>query len=235
MSGYERGRVLVIEDDRRTADFVCQGLAEAEFEVEVALNGIDGFKVARQGAHDVLVLDLMLPGMDGLALLKKLRDRGVNTPVLILSAKRSVDDRVLGLQTGGDDYLVKPFVFAELLARIESLLRRAQGNHEPVRLRVADLWLDPLSRRVYRGGKEIELQPYEFSLLEYLMRNKDQIVTRKQILRHVWGYSFNPSTNIVEVHICRLREKIELPGRPKLLRTVRGTGYILVEDEELLD
>lgn len=234
MHRSERGRVLVIEDDRPTADFVCQGLTEAEFEVEVAPNGIEGFKVARQGAHDVLVLDLMLPGMSGLELLRQLRDGGINTPVLILSAKRSVDDRVVGLQTGGDDYLIKPFVFAELLARIESLIRRARGNHEPMRLKVADLLLDLLSRRLYRDGKEIELQPHEFSILEYLMRNRDQIVTRKQILRHVWGYNFNPSTNIVEVHICRLREKIELPGRPKLLRTVRGAGYILVGDNELL-
>ena len=224
----------MIEDDRRTADFVSQGLTEAEFEVEVTPNGIEGFKVASQGAHDVLVLDLMLPGMNGLELLKGLRDGGINTPVLILSARRSVDDRVLGLQTGGDDYLIKPFVFAELLARIESLIRRARGAHEPMKLKVADLLLDLLSRRVYREEKEIELQPQEFSILEYLMRNSDQIVTRKQILRHVWGYNFNPSTNIVEVHICRLREKIELPGRPKLLRTVRGAGYILVGDDEHL-
>jgi len=233
MNGSERGRVLVIEDDRQTAEFVCQGLAEAEFEVEIAPNGIDGFEVARKGVYDVLVLDLMLPGMDGLELLRQLRDGGTNTPVLILSAKRSVDDRVLGLQTGGDDYLIKPFVFAELLARIESLVRRAQGNHEPVRLKVGDLLLDLISRRAYRDEIEIELQPHEFSILEYLMRNKDQIVTRKQILRHVWGYNFTPSTNIVEVHICRLREKIELPGRPKLLRTVRGAGY-MVSDDELL-
>ncbi len=234
MNRHERGRVLVIEDDRRTADFVRQGLMEAEFEVEVALSGDEGFRTARQGAHDVLVLDLMLPGMDGLHLLNQLRDQGVNTPVLILSAKRSVDDRVLGLQTGGDDYLIKPFVFAELLARIESLMRRSRGNHEPVRLQASDLVLNLLGRKVYRDGKEIELQPQEFGILEFLVRNKDQVVTRKQILRHVWGYNFDPSTNIVEVHICRLREKIELPDRPKLLRTVRGAGYILVSRDEML-
>lgn len=234
MNEHERGRVLVIEDDRRTADFVRQGLMEAEFEVEVASSGDEGFRSARRGAHDVLVLDLMLPGMDGLQLLSRLRDQGVNTPVLILSAKRSVDDRVLGLQTGGDDYLIKPFVFAELLARIESLIRRSRGSHEPVRLQASDLMLDLLGRKVYRDGKEIELQPQEFGILEYLVRNHDQVVTRKQILRHVWGYNFDPSTNIVEVHICRLREKIELPDRPKLLRTVRGAGYILVSRDEIL-
>jgi len=233
MGGFQCGRVLFIEDDLQIADFVKQGLTEAGCEVEVVHDGLDGFALALQGEYQVLVLDIMLPGMNGLELLQKLRDRGIDKPVLILSAKRSIADRVLGLRAGGDDYLVKPFAFAELLARVESLLRRARGSREPVRLKVADLTLDLLGRRAYRGGEEIDLQPQEFSLLEYLMRNCGQVVTRTQILQNVWGYDFNPSTNVVEVHVCRLREKIERTDRSKLLRTVRGAGYILADDEKV--
>lgn len=225
--------ILIVEDDEQIAGFVRQGLMEAGFMVDVVHNGIEGSELALRGTHCAVILDIMLPGMDGLELLRRMRAQGINTPVLMLSAKRSIDDRVLGLRTGADDYLIKPFSFAELLARIESLLRRNQEGQEAVRLKVADLVLELLSRQAYRGSEEIELQPQEFSLLEYLMRNKDQVVTRTQILQHVWGYNFNPATNVVEVHICRLREKIERPGKPKLLRTVRGAGYILVENDEV--
>jgi two-component system, OmpR family, response regulator len=226
-------RVLLIEDDSAIADFVCQGLREVGYEVDLVRSGSDGLERVTRREHQVVVLDIMLPGMNGLEVLKRLRERGIETPVLILSAKRSLDDRVLGLRSGGDDYLVKPFAFSELLARIESLVRRSQGHQEPVRLKVADLMLDLLARKAHRGQEELELKPQEFSLLEYLMRNSGQVVTRTQILQHVWGYNFNPSTNVVEVHICRLREKIERPEKPRLLRTVRGVGYILAENDPL--
>jgi two-component system, OmpR family, response regulator len=233
MDDFPPVRVLLIEDDSAIADFVCQGLREVGYEVDLAGSGSDGLERVSRREHQVVVLDIMLPGMNGLEVLKRLRERGIETPVLILSAKRSVDDRVLGLRSGGDDYLVKPFAFSELLARIESLVRRSQGHQEPVRLRAADLVLDLLARKAHRGQEELELQPQEFSLLEYLMRNSGQVVTRTQILQQVWGYNFNPSTNVVEVHICRLREKIERPEKPRLLRTVRGVGYILAENDPL--
>ena len=226
-------RALVIEDDKPIGDFIRQGLQEAGFLVDLVTNGPDGFQLGGTRSHDVIILDIMLPGMDGLELLERLRSNGVNTPVLILSAKRSVSDRVLGLQAGGDDYLIKPFAFAELLARIQSLLRRVRGAPEPTRLKASDLTLDLLGRRVIRGQEQVDLLPQEFSLLEYLVRNRGRIVTRTQILKHVWGYNFNPSTNVVDVHICRLRDKIERPDRPQLLRTVRGAGYILVDHDEI--
>lgn len=226
-------RVLVIEDDEPIGDFIRQGLQEAGFQVDIVNNGPDGFQLGSARSHDVIILDVMLPGMDGLELLQRLRNDGVNTPVLILSAKRSVSDRVLGLQAGGDDYLIKPFAFAELLARVQSLLRRVQGAPEPTRLKASDLTLDLLGRHVFRGREQIDLLPQEFSLLEYLVRNRGRIVTRTQILKHVWGYNFNPSTNVVDVHICRLRDKIERPDRPQLLRTVRGAGYMLVDHDEI--
>ena len=226
-------RILVVEDDRQIAEFLSQGFTEAGYQVDLARDGTTGFERAAAGAYAVVILDIMLPGQDGLELLQKLRERKNDVPVLILSARRSIGDRILGLKTGGDDYLVKPFAFAELLARVECLLRRAGGSREPVSLTVADLTLDLLSRKAFRGEEEIELQQQEFSLLEYLMRNRGHVVTRSQILQHVWGYSFNPSTNVVEVHVCRLRDKIERPGKARLVKTVRGAGYILVDDEEV--
>ncbi len=231
MDSPPNNRILIIEDDLDIAQFVSQGLTEEGYEVEVASTGTEGLDRALKGFHDALVLDIMLPAMDGIQLVQQLRAQGIQTPVLFLSAKRTVDDRVRGLRAGGDDYLVKPFAFAELLARVETLLRRARGTQEPLRLKVADLVLDLLSRRAYRGEEEIELQKQEFGLLEYLMRNAGQVVTRTQILQRVWGYRFNPSTNVVDVHICRLREKIERPEKPKLLKTVRGAGYILVSHD----
>ena len=231
MDSPRKDRILIIEDDPDIAQFVFQGLTEEGYGVEVASTGTEGLDRALKGGHDALVLDIMLPLVDGLQVLQQLRAQGIDTPVLILSAKRTVDDRVRGLRAGGDDYLVKPFAFAERLARVETLLRRARGTQEPLKLKVADLVLDLLSRKAYRGEEEIELQKQEFGLLEYLMRNVGQVVTRTQILQQVWGYTFNPSTNIVDVHICRLREKIEHPQKPRLLKTVRGAGYVLVSHD----
>ena len=225
-------RILIVEDEESIAGFMRQGLTEAGFSVDVAGDGVKGFGLARREPYSVLILDVMLPGMNGLELLKRLRSCGINTHVLILSAKGSVSDRVTGLQLGADDYLVKPFSFAELLARIQCLMRRDRGGQEPVRLVVADLTLDLLKRQAFRGEEEIDLQPQEYGLLRYLMSNSGRVVTRTQILKNVWGYDFHPSTNLVEVHVCRLREKIERPPKPKLLRTVRGAGYILADDHE---
>jgi two-component system, OmpR family, response regulator len=223
-------RVLVVEDDRQITDFLERALSEAGFKVDVAWNGPQGFELALKESYDAIIIDVILPVMDGLEILQKLRNRGVLTPVLILSAKGSVSDRVSGLELGGDDYLTKPFELAELLARLWSLIRRSKVNQETVQLKAGDLWLDLVSRRVFRGDEEFRLLPQEFALLEYLMRNKGRVVTRAEILENVWGYNFVPSTNVVEVHICRLREKLERPNKPKLLQTFRKAGYALVED-----
>jgi two-component system OmpR family response regulator len=179
--------------------------------------------------YDAAVIDIMLPRLDGLSLIEKMRHKKINTPVIILSAKSSVDDRVKGLQTGGDDYLTKPFAFSELLARLQALLRRASGVAEPTRLTVGDLSLNLLTRDVTRGGKRIDLQPLEFSLLEYLMRNAGRVVSRTMIMEHVWDYNFDPQTNVVEARICRLRDRIDREFDEKLIQTVRGVGYVLKE------
>jgi two-component system, OmpR family, response regulator len=220
-------RVLLVEDDPTIADFVDKGLREAGFVVDVASDGRAGLERALAGGHDAAIVDVMLPQMDGLALIDVLRARGVRMPVLILSAKRSVDDRVRGLQAGGDDYLTKPFAFAELLARVQALIRRATGAAEPTRLTVGDLSLDLLTRRVQRGAQIIELRPREFALLEYLMRNAGRVVSKTSILSHVWGYNFDPNTNVVDVLVSRLRDRIDRTFPTKLLHTVRGVGYIL--------
>jgi two-component system OmpR family response regulator len=230
MQGTQSVRVLMVEDDDQVAGFVRQGLMQKGFMVDVAGDGLEGLELALLNTYGVMIMDVLLPGMNGLEVLQRLRDLGISTPILILSGMSDVGDRVAGLQMGGDDYLVKPFAFSELLARIESLLRRVRAAQEPLQLNVSDLLIDLLSRRVYRGDEEIILQPQEFSLLEYLVRNRGQVVTRSQILQHVWGYNFSPKTNLVEVHICRLREKLERPERPRLLMTIRGTGYMLTED-----
>ena len=219
--------MLVVEDDPTIAEFVEKGLREAGFAVDVAADGRIGLERALSGTHDAAIVDLMLPQMDGLALIDALRSRGMRTPVLILSARRSVDDRVRGLQAGGDDYLTKPFAFAELLARVQALIRRATGAAEPTRLTVADLTLDLLSRKVERGGQPIDLRPREFALLEYLMRNAGRVVSKTSILSHVWGYDFDPNTNVVDVLVSRLRDRIDKPFPVKLLQTVRGVGYVL--------
>src|SRR3954471_23206186 len=218
---------LIIEDDRAIAEFIARGLREAGFAVDVASNGEDGLEAALAGEPDVAIVDLMLPGRDGLSVIDELRRRGVATPVLILSARRSVDDRVRGLQTGGDDYLTKPFAFAELLARVQALVRRASRAPEATTLTVEDLTLDLLSRKVHRGGKALDLRPREFVLLEYLMRNAGKVVSKTMILSHVWEYNFDPQTNIVDVLVSRLREKVDRPFEKKLLHTVRGVGYVL--------
>jgi two-component system OmpR family response regulator len=218
---------LIIEDDRTIADFVARGLREAGFAVDVASDGEEGLAAALEQNPDVAIVDLMLPRRDGLSVIDELRRRGRSTPVLILSARRSVDDRVLGLQAGGDDYLTKPFAFAELLARVQALVRRASRSPEPTTLTVDDLTLDLLTRRVTRGGTVVELRPREFALLEYLMRNAGKVVSKTMILSHVWEYNFDPQTNIVDVLVSRLRDRIDRPFEKKLLQTVRGVGYVL--------
>jgi len=220
-------RALLVEDDTTIADFVVRGLREAGLVVDHAVDGEAGLTAATTQPYDVAIVDLMLPKRDGLSLIEGLRRRGVTTPVLILSARRSVDDRVRGLQTGGDDYLTKPFAFAELLARVQALIRRATRTPEPTTLTVEEVTLDLLSRRVTRAGKPIDLRPREFTLLEYLMRNQGNVVSKTMILSHVWEYNFDPQTNIVDVLVSRLREKIDRPFEKKLLHTVRGVGYVL--------
>jgi len=217
----------MVEDDATIADFVAKGLTEAGYAVDVAADGERGVELATSGRYDAAIVDLMLPRLDGLTLIDRVRGRGIRTPVLILSARRSVDDRVKGLQAGGDDYLTKPFAFAELLARLQALIRRSTGQIEPTRLSLGDLSLELLSRRAERGGHAIELRPREFSLLEYLMRNQGRVLTKTMILSHVWGYNFDPGTNVVDVLVSRLREKIDRDYEPKLLHTVRGVGYVL--------
>jgi two-component system, OmpR family, response regulator len=220
-------RVLLVEDDDTIAAFVEKGLREAGFAVDRASDGRSGLQRALADSYDAVIVDVMLPQMDGIDLIDSLRAKHVRTPVLILSAKRSVDDRVRGLQAGGDDYLTKPFAFAELLARVQALIRRATGAAEPTRLTVADLRLDLLTRKVSRGDRGIDLRPREFALLEYLMRNPDRVVSKTSILSHVWGYNFDPNTNVVDVLVSRLRDKIDRPFPAKLLQTVRGVGYVL--------
>ena len=220
-------KALLVEDDASIAEFVVRGLREAGFAVDHEADGDAGLAAALQNGYDVAIVDVMLPKRDGLSLIEELRRRGVTTPVLILSAKRSVDDRVRGLQTGGDDYLTKPFAFAELLARVQALVRRATRAPEPTTLSVEDIALDLLSRRVTRGGVAIDLRPREFTLLEYLMRNAGKVVSKTMILSHVWEYNFDPQTNVVDVLVSRLREKIDRRFEKKLLHTVRGVGYVL--------
>jgi heavy metal response regulator len=218
---------LLIEDDDTIAEFVARGLREAGFAVDRMADGAAGLEAATDQVYDVAVIDVMLPKRDGLSVIEELRRRGIMTPVLILSARRSVDDRVRGLQAGGDDYLTKPFAFSELLARVQALVRRASRTPEPTTLTLEDLVLDLLSRRVSRAGTAIELRPREFALLEYLMRNAGKVVSKTMILSHVWEYNFDPQTNIVDVLVSRLREKIDRRFEKKLLHTVRGVGYVL--------
>jgi DNA-binding response OmpR family regulator len=220
-------RALIIEDDGTIADFVARGLRESGFAVDVASEGDEGLEAAQHQMYDVAIVDLMLPKREGLSVIDELRRRGNTTPVLILSARRSVDDRVRGLQAGGDDYLTKPFAFSELLARVQALVRRATRAPEPTTLTVGDLSLDLLTRRVVRGGVTLDLRPREFALLEYLMRNAGKVVSKTMILSHVWDYSFDPQTNVVDVLVSRLRDKIDRPFEKKLLRTARGVGYVL--------
>jgi two-component system OmpR family response regulator len=220
-------RVLVVEDDPAIGRFVVRGLREAGYTVDHAKDGIDGLDAARRERYDAIVLDLMLPGRDGLQVIEALRVAGNTTPVLILTARRSVDDRVKGLQAGGDDYLTKPFALPELLARVQALIRRSHGTPESPRLVVGDLVLDRLSRKVERQGRPIDLRPREFALLELLMRSPGQVVSKTMILSEVWGYSFDPGSNVVDVLVFRLREKIDRGFDTPLIQTIRGVGYVL--------
>ncbi len=222
--------MLVVEDDRTIADFVAGGLRREGFIVDQADNGVQGLDLARSNTYNAAVIDVMLPRLDGLSLVTALRRAGVQTPVLFLSARHAVDDRVKGLQVGGDDYLVKPFAFVELVARLQALTRRGGVPAEPMRLTVGDLTLDRMTRRVERAGTVIDLRPREFALLELLMRHARKVVSKTMILSHVWEYNFDPSTNVVDVLVFRLREKVDKSFEPKLIHTVRGAGYVLKVD-----
>jgi len=220
-------RILVIEDDTKVASFIIKGFMQTGFTVDHAANGEDGLHLAVSAPHDVAVVDLMLPRLDGLGLIAKLRGQRINTPVIILSAKRSVDDRVRGLQSGGDDYLIKPFSFAELLARVRALIRRAGGSAEPTRLANGDLSLNLLTREVVRRGKTIELQPREFTLLDLFMRNAGRVMTKTIIMEQLWGYHFDPQTSVVDVLVCRLRNKVDRDFSHKMIQPIRGVGYVI--------
>jgi two-component system, OmpR family, response regulator len=222
-------RVLLIEDDKELSDYVAKGLSEQGHNVETAYDGKDGLFLATTESFDVLVIDRMLPKLDGLTIVKTLRGANDKVPVLILSALGEVDDRVIGLKAGGDDYLVKPFAFSELLARLDALKRRyeAEAEQPMTKLTLADLEMDLLSRKVSRGGQKIELQSREFKLLEYLVRHQGQVVTRTMLLENVWNYHFDPQTNVIDVHISRLRSKIDKEFETPLIHTVRGAGYIV--------
>lgn len=223
-------RILIIEDDRETAHFLQKAMKETGHTADLAFDGDDGLALAREGGYTLLIIDRMLPKRDGLAIVRELREAGLRTPVLILSALGDVDDRVRGLKAGGDDYLTKPYAWSELIARVEALARRAEPQEEATRYQVGDLVLDRLSHRVTRGATTIALQPREFRLLEYLMKNAGQVVTRTMLLEHVWDYHFDPQTNVIDVHISRLRAKIDKDFPVPLLHTVRGAGYVVRHD-----
>lgn len=222
-------RILVVEDDRKIGGFLKKGLKEAGYAVDVAEDGEQGLDLLTTTPYDTAVVDLMLPKLDGLSMIEAIRHQGITTPVLILSAKRSIDDRIRGLQQGGDDYLVKPFSFGELLARIQALIRRDSGNTEPKMLQAGDLKMDLLQHTVERNGHQLTLTAREFSLLEYLLRNKGRIVSKTSILEKVYDYGFDPQTNVVDVLVCRLRNKTDKGHTTKLIHTVRGMGYVLKE------
>ena len=220
-------RILVVEDDKKIASFIAKGLKEAGYAVDTSGDGLDGLELGSSGIYDAAIVDIMLPGIDGLTLIERLRAQKNNTPVIILSAKRTVDDRVKGLQSGGDDYLTKPFSFSELLARVQALIRRDTRITEPSTLTVGDLTVDLLTREVKRKDTVINLPAREFALLDYLMRNPNRIVSKTSILENIYDYSFDPQTNVVDVLVCRLRNKIDKNFDHKMLHTVRGMGYVL--------
>jgi DNA-binding response OmpR family regulator len=227
MHYHRHMQLLLVEDDREIQSFLKHALTEAGFRVDLASDALAAVRLAVEGGHDVLIVDLGLPDMDGIALILRLRRLGVRSPVLILSARRSVDDRVRGLEQGGDDYLTKPFALAELLARVRNLTKRGAQPAEPTRLRVLDLEMDLLRREASRSGETLSLTPQEFTLLEYLCRNPGRVVTRSMILDKVWGVRIHPDTNVVDVHIYRLRGKVDREGQPPLIKTLRGVGYVL--------
>jgi len=220
-------KLLLVEDDRENAAFAQKGLRECGHVVDLAVDGRDGLYLATENNYDVLIVDRMVPKMDGLSLVKSLRSAKINTPILFLTTMSGIDDRVEGLEAGGDDYLVKPYAFSELNARVNALARRPPVSDQKTVLQVGDMEMNLLKRMVTRGGREIDLQPREFQLLEYLMRHPDQVVTRTMLLEGVWDFHFDPRTNIVETHISRLRSKIGREGDPELIHTIRGSGYCL--------
>ena len=221
--------VLLVEDDPKQASFIFAGLRHAGYAVDHVATATEALDFGTQNHYDLIIMDVMLPHMDGLTVIERLRASGVKTPILVLSALQSVDDRVKGLQKGGDDYLVKPFAFAELLARLQALTRRRGGENSPTSLRVADLELDLLAREARRGGETIPLQTKEFELLEYLMRNIGRVVSKTMIMEHVWNFNFDPQTNVVEVRMSRLRDKVDRPFAQRLIHTIRGAGYVIKE------
>jgi DNA-binding response OmpR family regulator len=223
-------RLLLVEDEKNVASFIKKGLEEEFYTVDVAEDGLEGYSKATSTVYDLAIVDIMLPGLNGIELCKRLREKGMKLPILLLTAIDSVESKVKGLESGADDYLTKPFAFSELLARVKALLRRASDTASELFL--DDLRIDLLARRVFRGSKEISLTPKEFSLLEYLLRNKDKVLSRTEIIENVWGYDFDPTTNIVDVHIKFLREKVETGFHKKLIHTVRGTGYVLKEEDD---
>jgi len=222
-------KLLLVEDDIKTAEFIQKGLKQEGYLVEHVEDGLEGIIRATGESFDAAIIDIMLPKMDGLSLVGEVRSRNINFPVLILSARSSVDDKVKGLQKGGDDYLVKPFAFSELLARLQALIRRSSFSDNSTVISVGELQVDIVKRRVHLGGEEINLQPKEYALLEYLIRNAGHIISKTMIMEHVWDYNFDPQTNVVEARICHLREKLEGKSKKKLIHTVRGMGYLLEE------
>jgi len=223
-------KILVVEDEKKVTSFIKRGLEEEQYEVDTAYDGDEGLKKATEGHYDLVILDVMLPKRDGLAVVKELRDKKILTPVLMLTAKDSVEDIVAGFSSGSDDYLTKPFAFAELLARVRALLRRSEQDRG-AEIKFADLRLDPVTHKVWRGDKEIDLTSKEYGLLEYMMRNPNQVLTRTMIAEHVWDYTFDSFTNIIDVYVNYLRKKIDRDADKKLIHTVRGVGYILKEEE----
>jgi len=222
-------RLLVVEDEKKVASFIKKGLEEEGYAVDLASDGETGLAMGLDGVHDLIILDLNLPKIDGLSILKQMRDRKISTPVLLLTVRASIEDRVLGLDTGADDYLPKPFAFRELLARVRALLRR-QPDAQPPMLQIADLKLDPSQRVVYRKDQKIDLTPKEFALLDYFMRNKDRVLTRTMIAEHVWDYDFDTETNVIDVYVNYLRKKIDADRDASLIHTVRGVGYVMKVD-----
>ena len=223
-------RILLVEDEKNVASFIKKGLEEEFYTVDVAEDGPKGLSMATSNAYGLLIVDIMLPGLNGIELCKRLREKGAKVPILLLTAIDSIDSKVKGLENGADDYLTKPFAFSELLARIKALLRRASDSVSE--LFIDDLRIDLLGRKVFRDNREIMLTPKEFSLLEYLLRNKGKVLSRAEIIENVWGYDFDPTTNIVDVHIKFLREKVDTGFHKKLIHTVRGAGYVLKEEDD---
>ena len=222
-------RILVVEDQNKVSSFIKKGLEEEGYAVDIAHDGQMGLDMALDPVHDLIILDIQLPKIDGLQILQKLRNRGLATPVLLLTVRATIEDKVLGLDSGADDYLTKPFAFQELVARVRALLRR-RTDTEPAVLRISDLTLDPARRLVLRGDEKIDLSPREFSLLDFFMRNPGRVLTRTMIIDHVWDYDFDTDTNVIDVYINYLRKKIDTGGKPKLIHTVRGAGYVLKEE-----